>query len=89
MINWNVAIKEVKTINKIAERVINLYPQIKFLNIQMDITAAHLKCPLMLDELLAADESNFMHDIAGIVNNINRNTGKLENCFLPRYAKKQ
>ena len=57
------------------------------LSLEMDIEAAHENCPLKLDELLKADDFNFMHDVIGIVNHLNRQTGELENFFLPRYAK--
>lgn len=45
-------------------------------------------CPLRLEELLQADKMDFLHDIAGIRKNLNRNTYKLENCFYPRFAGK-
>lgn len=58
--------------------------------IEMDITATHLNgCPLKLQELLDASMFDFTHDILGIRRHLNRRTGKLENCFLPRYAKEQ
>ena len=54
----------------------------------MDIDACHNNgCPLKLDELFVADDTNFAHDVFGIRANINHKTGKLENCFLPRYSK--
>jgi hypothetical protein len=53
----------------------------------MDITACHLNgCPLRLGELLGADDANFAHDVFGIRRHLNRETGKLEDCFCPRYA---
>lgn len=53
----------------------------------MDIDACHCNgCPLRLQDLLAADEGNFSHDAFGIRANIDRTTGKLQNCFHPRYA---
>ena len=53
----------------------------------MDITACHCNgMPLKLEELLHADEFNFAHDVFGIRHHLNRETGKLENCFCPRYA---
>ena len=52
----------------------------------MDISATHLHCPLDLDQLLKFDDFNFAHDITGISFNLDRVTGKLENCFLPRCA---
>ena len=57
------------------------------LDLMMDIDATNENCPLRLKELLNADDFNFYHDIIGIGNNLNRKTKKLENCFLPRYAK--
>lgn len=57
------------------------------LSLIMDIEAAHKQFNLKLDELLAADEENFLHDIVGIQQNINRETKVIENHFLPRYAR--
>ena len=39
------------------------------------------------EELLNAPVFDFMHDINGINQHLNRNTYKLEDCFWPRYAK--
>lgn len=56
----------------------------------MDISACHANgCPLKLAELLAADDFNFAHDVAGIRRHIDRTTGKLMDCFLPRFAQRQ
>lgn len=52
----------------------------------MDISKAHDQYPLKLDELLAADNFNFTHDVFGIANNMNRETGVIENFFVPRFA---
>ena len=57
------------------------------LDLMMDIDATNENCPLRLKELLDADDFNFYHDLIGIGNNLNRKTKKLENCFLPRFAK--
>lgn len=43
--------------------------------------------PLDLDALAAADEFNFVHDVCGIVRHLNRKTGALEDCFVPRFAR--
>jgi len=53
----------------------------------MDITAAHEHCPLDLEAFLAGDDANFNHDALGIRRHMNRKTGLLEDCFLPRFAK--
>lgn len=54
----------------------------------MDITARHANGnPLRLQELLAADDFNFCHDVCGIYRQMNRENGQLQNCFLPRFSK--
>ena len=53
----------------------------------MDITATHCSgCPLRLGELLSADDFNFGHDVLGIYRHLNRDTGKLERFFRPRFS---
>lgn len=56
------------------------------LELQMDITAAHNKCRLNLAQLLKANEPDFAHDVFGIVRHLDRNTGELLDCFIPRCA---
>lgn len=59
----------------------------KALDIDMDITATHCNgMPLRLADLLLADDFNFAHDLLGIRKHLNRTTGELENCFVPRFA---
>lgn len=54
----------------------------------MDLSATHCNgTPLDFEKLLNFDDFNFAHDIYGIVANINRSTGQLDNCFLPRCSK--
>jgi hypothetical protein len=53
----------------------------------MDVTAAHCNGnPLRLADLLKADDFNFLHDLVGIAKHLNRDTGKLENFFSPRFS---
>jgi hypothetical protein len=55
----------------------------------MDLTACHANgCPLKLEELLAAEPFDFSHDVFGIRRHLNRETGELGGCFLPRFAAK-
>ena len=88
MINWKSTLEESKLIAKIANRAYNL--KIMYSDYQslcMDITAVHLNdVKLKLQDLLISDDFNFTHDVCGIQNNIDRNTGKLKNCFLPRFS---
>ena len=53
----------------------------------MDLTAAHANgMRLDLQKLLDADDGTLAHDVFGINANINRETGKLDGFFVPRYA---
>jgi hypothetical protein len=55
----------------------------------MDITAVHANGnPLRLEGLLQADDFNFAHDISGICNCLDRQTGQLLNEFSPRYSRR-
>ena len=42
--------------------------------------------PLRLQELLDADDGNFGHDVFGIRKYLDRETGKLTECFSPRFS---
>jgi hypothetical protein len=58
------------------------------LDIRMDVIATHANGnPLRLHDLAAADDFNFSHDIVGIYRHLNRETGKLENYFRPRFSR--
>lgn len=53
----------------------------------MDITICHSNgCPLDLKGLLAANHFDFAHDMLGINRHMDRHTGKLTDCFSPRFA---
>ena len=83
----NVTMEEYRLIARIAKRARELGVERDVVGLNMDICNAHTSCPLKLEELLEADEANFLHDVCGIVNNLNRVSGVLENCFVPRFAK--
>jgi hypothetical protein len=54
---------------------------------EMDISATHANgCPLRLDEFLNADDWNFCLDLKGIIQNLNREAGRLAGWFVPRHA---
>lgn len=60
------------------------------IDIEMDIIATHLNGrPLRLQELLDADDFNFAHDVFGIHRHLDRETGELGGCFVPRFAVRQ
>ena len=58
-----------------------------YVTVALDVEHAHAQIPMDLDRLLLADEFNFSHDIRGIGRHMNRDTGRLEGCFLPRFAR--
>ena len=78
-------------ISKIAIRANEMSKEYDRMGVQMDITAAFNSnknvTVLALKNLLNADTFNFMHDIYGINQHLNHDTGKIENCFLPRCAR--
>lgn len=55
----------------------------------MNVAAAHANgCQIDLEKLLNFDSFNFLHDMLGIERHLNKDTGKLENFFIPRSVKR-
>ncbi len=80
------------TIGKIAARAVDLYAhhevRVEKRDVLMDISACHFgPQKLRLDDLLAADDFNFMHDVGGINRHLDRERGVLTDCFSPRFSK--
>lgn len=92
MIKWNATKAEFDIINRIAERAVKMANEHKRgsyrkMDAIMDVEACHCNgMPIDLERLLNADNFNFAHDVFGIRRHINRDTGQLENCFVPRCA---
>jgi hypothetical protein len=89
--NWKISKEGAEIIEKIAARAVEMAGKLgvpyTMMTATMDLTACHLNGnPLKLADLLAADDSNFAHDVFGIRRHINRQTGKLEGFFRPRYS---
>jgi len=58
------------------------------LNVVMDLSATNANgTPLDFERLLAFPTFDFSHDLFGIDQHIDRATGQLTRCFLPRCAK--
>ena len=55
--------------------------------LKMDLISTHLRVPLRLQELLDADDFNFAHDIVGIAQHLNRETLRLQDGWMPRFAR--
>lgn len=59
------------------------------IDLMMDLEAVHSTMPLKLDAMCAAEQDSFdlAHDISGICRHLDRNTGQLRDCFVPRFAR--
>lgn len=91
MIIWNISKADLSIVEKIVNRAIHEH----LINIDewealtMAITAVHLNdFTLDLNKLLNAEIPLFLHDIVGIKKFINRETGTLNNFFVPRCTTK-
>ena len=88
MIDWAKGTKaESELVFALAKRAVKLLGKGKAVLFEMDILACHTHgCCLKLADLLKAKDGDFLHDVCGINQHIDRDTGKLQDCFLPRYA---
>lgn len=83
---------EQKAAHRVAIRARGLYVQHghdrALLEIEMDLLATHANgCHLDFERMESADDFNLMHDVGGIYRHIDRETGRLTGCFLPRFHK--
>jgi hypothetical protein len=95
-LNFTCPVEDQRLITQIVQRYVQISRELRgpdFLNqhdvmiLTMDITACHCNaCTLKLWQLLASDNSDFLHDILNIVRNIDRKTGKMLNGFRPRFS---
>ena len=87
MIDWSRGTKEdTALIGKIAKRAVKELG-VSQGDVCMDLLACHTHGnPLDLAALMAAECSDFAHDICGINRHLNRDTGELKDCFSPRHS---
>jgi hypothetical protein len=88
----NTTAEESDIIIKIVDRVerlklLSAYQRTR-LDFIMDLEVVHSIHGLDLERLLKSDNFSFVHDVCGIANNLDRETGDLLNCFLPRFTAK-
>lgn len=83
--------RDVATIGRIVERALILSADhgtpLDRQSLMMDLTAADEAVGLRLDDLAGADDVNFAHDVFGIHKHLNRETRRLEDGFMPRFAR--
>ena len=78
----------IKVIGEIANRAVTINPSYNKTTVMMDLLVLYDNgVKMRWEELLNAPTLDFMHDINGINQHLNRNTYKLEDGFCPRYAK--
>lgn len=80
---------ESNLIGRIAQRAVSMAEKQQvdydYMTATMDVTACHANgMKLDLQKLIDADDFTFSHDVFGIANHINRDTGKIERLFVPR-----
>jgi hypothetical protein len=64
--------------------------KIKKIDLILSISACHLvACPLDLYRLFVSDVENFTHDVFGIHRHLNRESLQMNDCFSPRFAKRE
>ena len=86
-VSFDVTTEESRLIAEIVDRALGATDYDRQVSAQMDLTACHANgCPLDLQRLLDADDFNLAHDVYGISRHIDRETGTLTGCFLPRFA---
>jgi hypothetical protein len=88
--------RDYETIETIVARVLRLSREVMGLKPKLDgraiivgLALAHRELPLDLELLLDADDSDLIHDVFGIMQNIDLDTGRLRNSFVPRSARFQ
>jgi len=87
-VSFEVSAHDSRVIMEIAKRAKSIgRPGWSLMDWTMDITACHANGnPLRLEALRDADDFNFAHDVYGIHACLDRETGRLMNCFLPRFS---
>lgn len=88
MIEWKQLEKwQVQAVSQAVDRAMILHPEANKGTLHMDLCAAVIADPsINLDTLLKFDDENLFHDVFGIHRHINRATGELMDCFVPRCA---
>lgn len=86
--NFNATPEQFEAITKCVERYTDIVGRASFdrLSLHMDLTVCTTAGVLDPEELRKASLADFLHDIAGIDNHLDRRTGTLRDCFCPRCA---
>ena len=87
MVEFNCTLDEMELVSKIVDRAVGRWTNIDRMSLMMDLEATHSNgCELEFRLMLKADDYNLSHDIFGIMKHIDRETGELTDCFIPRFS---
>ena len=79
--------EKLRLITDIVERADELYiMQSSKETLTIDLVIADEEFDLKLEQLLFADDFNFIHEVVGIQQNVDRENKKMNGEFIPRYA---
>lgn len=87
--NFKLTKEEAEIVSRIAARAKKVWPERTTQDFFMDLSVVHNNIGLRLEDLSDADDFNFIHDVGGIGTYLDRQTGKLTNHFVPRFARRQ
>lgn len=83
--------EEESPVRDIVDRAVKMYASLQHevtpLEVRMDLTAVHAHVPLDFAKLAGFSAADFGHDVLGIGRHLDRSTGRLTQCFLPRCAR--
>ena len=86
-ISFKISRADAALLGEVVDRAMRDLKHLDRMMLHMDLTATHANgCPLDLAFMLTVDNFTFAHDVYGITRHIDRNTGKLMDCFVPRCA---
>lgn len=90
-IDWSaLSNEELNLLNEITQRAVLVARENKVplspLHTLTSLGTTQIHHPLRLRDLLAADEDELMHEVLGIVQNLDPDTGRLEGLFSPRFT---
>ena len=93
-VKWDISDEDLKLVVEIVARACKdataRGDKLDSLDLQMDLVATHANgCPMDFARLVKADDFNFWHDISGIRAHLDRDSGNLTRCFLPRFSKRR
>jgi len=86
-IDWKISQEDEALIRKIVNRVAeHAFDKFDVVSAMMDVYVVHRYiCPLDLKRMADGKDADIIHDVYGIMKNLNRNSIKLKNYFIPRF----